>query len=37
MWKPSFDAHNQGVAGSIPAGPTIDTQPVGDFSNWFVF
>ena len=22
LWKPSFDAHNQGVVGSIPTGPT---------------
>jgi hypothetical protein len=22
LWKPSFDAHNQGVVGSFPTGPT---------------
>ncbi len=29
--------HNQGVAGSSPAGPTIDNQPPEVTSGWLVF
>jgi len=29
--------HNQGVAGSSPAGPTVDNQPIGVTSDWLVF
>ncbi len=32
-----FDAHNQRITGSIPVEPTIEYQPVRDFSDWFVF
>jgi hypothetical protein len=31
------NTHNQGVAGSSPAGPTVDNQPLGVRSDWLVF
>ena len=31
------ETHNQGVAGSSPAGPTFDKQPLGVKSDWLVF
>jgi hypothetical protein len=37
LWKSQFETHNQGVAGSSPAGPTVDNQPLGVTSDWLVF
>ena len=37
QWKSRFETHNQGVAGSSPAGPTVDNQPLGVIPDWLVF